>query len=71
MDLVHEADQFLLHALLLRLLSLLGLLEGIDQRAVLSPHLFHKPHEILTHTLWGRERGSGERERIVNGRVIP
>ena len=51
MDLVHEADQFLLHALLLCLLSLLGLLEGVDQRAVLSPHFFHKPHEILTHTL--------------------
>ena len=50
-DLVHETDEFLLHSLLLCQLSFLGLLEGIDERAVLSPQISDKIHQILTHTL--------------------
>ena len=62
MQLVHEADHFLLHSSLLHLLTLLGFLEGVDESAVRFPHLLHKPHQVITHTL--RE---GERERVREG----
>ena len=51
MDLVHETNELLLHSFLFRQLSFLGLLEGVHERAVLSPQVLHKPHQIFTHTL--------------------